>query len=79
MRYVLCYFTCNEYLVSDIWDVSLYNDQFPKYKLTNIFSYTGWKGRPFQTSIEVKFMINKTPEFIPFLEANAGGFSFCGI
>ena len=32
MRYVLCYFTCNEYLVSDIWDVSLYNDQFREIK-----------------------------------------------
>ena len=32
VRYVLCYFTCNEYLVSDIWDVSLYNDQFREIK-----------------------------------------------
>ena len=43
VRYMLCYFKCNEYLVSDIWDVSLYNDQFPKYKLTNIFFFQTWQ------------------------------------
>ena len=33
VRYMLCYFKCNEYLVSDIWDVSLYNVQFREIKV----------------------------------------------
>ena len=39
MRYMLCYFNCNEYLVSDIWDVSLYNDQFREIKVDEYFFY----------------------------------------
>ena len=37
MRYMLCYFNCNEYLVSDIWDVSLYNLQFREIKVDEYF------------------------------------------
>ena len=40
MRYMLCYFNCNEYLVSDIWDVSLYNDQFREIKVDEYFLQT---------------------------------------
>ena len=40
MRYMLCYFNCNEYLVSDIWDVSLYNDQFREIKVDEYFFFS---------------------------------------
>ena len=69
MRYMLCYFNCNEYLVSDIWDVSLYNDQFREIKVdeyfffrrTNIlmpyFSFRGFFGKKFKQYVFISFEV----------------------